>query len=292
MTTATTQNEMGRKEAQSHALQCMEVWGGNREIQSGITVPGIDGWISSEPYHAQERGGDIHYLSLCGMGKISRFTIADVSGHGDSAADVADRLRALLRKHINTVDQTKLARALNREFNRLAESGRFATALLATYFAPTDHLIICNAGHPRPLWYSAETNTWRLLDEHMSWQAESVRNLPLGVIQPTEYSQFAVKLGRGDLVLLYTDSLIEARDRDGARLGEAGLLELAADIGPTEPEVFVQELTGRADAHRGGEAPDDDQTLLVLHHNGESPPPPSMSEKIRIMAKMVGLLGE
>ncbi len=70
----------------------------------------------------------------------------------------------LMRRHINTANQTRFAVDLNRAFSNLDLDGRFATAVLATYFAPTDHLIICNAGHPRPLLYRAAGNTWDLLD--------------------------------------------------------------------------------------------------------------------------------
>ena len=68
-----------------------------------------------------------------------------------------------MRKYINTLDQTRLARALNRELVPLDGNGRFATALLTTYFAATDHLIICNAGLPWPLWFHAATGSWELL---------------------------------------------------------------------------------------------------------------------------------
>lgn len=276
---------------EAHKLQCLEVWGGNQQVQSGVSVPGLDGWISSNPVGAADRGGDIHYVSLCGGGRISRFTVADVAGHGSDAAAMAERLRLLMRKYVNTVDQTRLARALNLEFGRLAESERFATALLATYFAPTDHLIVCNAGHPRPLWYSLATDTWQFLDHHVPQLADSVRNLPLGVIHPTDYYQFAVELGRGDQVVMYTDSLIEARDSQGSTIGEAGLLDIARSIGPAEPEEFARRITDEVATFRGGRAELDDQTVLVLHHNADDPPRQSMGEMVKVMARMVGLIG-
>ena len=76
-----------------HTLQCMEVWSGNAAIRSGISVPGIDAWIVSRPYHGDDRGGDIHYVSMCGAGRITRFAIADVAGHGAAADEFARRLR-------------------------------------------------------------------------------------------------------------------------------------------------------------------------------------------------------
>jgi len=138
-------------------------------------------WVSSTPYAGDADGGDIHYVSMCGAGRISRFAVADISGHGSAAGELAGRLRRLMRKHIRTPDQTAFAQAINDEFLRLEHGGHFATALLTTYSAPTDHLIICNAGHPRPMWYHNATQTWSLLNQDMPGLSAELQNLPLVV---------------------------------------------------------------------------------------------------------------
>ncbi len=275
----------------THSLECMEVWGGNGAIHNAISVPGIDAWISSDPYEGDACGGDIHYVSMCGAGRISRFAIADVSGHGATVGKLAHRLRSLMRKYINTLDQTRFARALNRDFSKLARDGRFATALLTTYFAPTDHLIICNVGHPRPLWYHAASQRWELLDPDMPQRATAaVMNLPLGVIARTDYVQFAVKLGKGDLVLIYSDSLIESRNPEGERLGEEGLLELVRQMDTARPQQLSRDVLTAAVTYRGGAPAKDDETLLVLHHNAANPPKQSIGQKMHVMAKMIGMI--
>ncbi len=275
-----------------HALRCMEVWGGNQAIHNAISVPGIDAWISSRPYGGQPFGGDIHYISMCGAGRISRFAVADVSGHGATVSHLADRLRSLMLKYINTLDQTRFAQTLNHELLQLAQEGRFATALLTTYFARTDHLIICNAGHPRPIWYHATSQSWELLDPDMPQRATEDVNLPLGVIEPTSYVQFAVKLGKDDLVLIYTDALTEARNAEGRRLGEKGLIDLVRRLDTHEPqELIAKVLTALAEYH-GRASAEDDETLLVLHHNAADPPKQSIGQRIHVMAKMLGLNGD
>ena len=97
----------------------------------------------------------MHYISTCGAGYVTRLALADIAGHGESVDGLAIALRKLMRKYINTLDQTRFATALNRELMASPKQGPFATALLLTYFAPTRHLIICNAGHGRPLRYSS-----------------------------------------------------------------------------------------------------------------------------------------
>ena len=133
---------------QPHHLECMEIWGGNRAVDRAIAVTGIDVWVVSQPYGGDTHGGDVYFVSSCGAGKIARFALADVAGHGVTVGDLGAKLRRLMRKHLNRLDQTRFARDLNKEFATLSREDTFATALLASYFAPTDHLIICNAGHP------------------------------------------------------------------------------------------------------------------------------------------------
>jgi len=272
-------------------MQCMEVWGGNVAAESGISVHGIDAWLYSQPYHGEASGGDIHYVSMCGEGRIARFVLADVAGHGTAVNDLALQLRTLMRKHVGTLDQTRFARALNRAFGRLSKDGIFATAALATYFAPTDELIACLAGHPRPLWYHVASGEWSLLSHEASDGALSKANLPLGIIHPTDYHQFAVTLGKGDLVVLYSDGLIETGGPPAKSIGEEGLLALARTIGGADPAVFGRSLIAAVDAEFGWQPGTraDDLTVLVLHHNAADPPAMSLLHKARMMAKMLGL---
>lgn len=283
-----------------HALQCMEIIGGNWAVFSEISSPGLDIWLDSRPL-AGNVGGDIHYLSMCGSGRVTRLAVADISGHGPGMDRIAQWLRGLMRKHINLLDQTLFARAVNREFTRVADSECFATILLLTYFAPTDHLIVCNAGHPRPIWFSARTGQWRLLDAAIPDPGPSIReargryrlkpvaNLPLGIIEPTDYRQFAVKLDKDDLVLIYTDALIEAMDAQRLPLGQQGLLDLARQVGPDDPQRIAGRLIERVADYRGGAAAEDDQTLIVLHHNASDPPAITVSQAFTSLAKMIGL---
>lgn len=273
-----------------HALQCMEIWGGNRATRRHASVSGIDAYVYSQPYDGQSAGGDIHYVSMCGSGRVVRFAVADVSGHGDAVGGLATELRSLVRKHINKVDQTRFVRSLNEEFSRLAEAGMFATAVLATYFAPTDHLIVVNAGHPTPFWYSAKENAWRRLESSEPSAVTKLSNLPLGIIDPTEYCQFAVPLAPQDRILVYTDSLIEATSPAGQQLGEEGLLALLGSLPLTNSESMCESLLRRITEYRGGRSAEDDVTLLLLQHNAKPHARQSLVGWSRSIARMLGLM--
>lgn len=254
----------------AHTMQCMEVWGGNQAIDNGVIMPGLDLWVFSRPYKGDAGGGDVHYVSSCATGRITRLLVADVSGHGQSVADIALTLRQLMRRYINYTDQTRFVQSLNKEFSALAEEGRFATAVVATYWAPTHYLVACNAGHPRPLWYRGAKKSWELLraPEAGAHDSDGLVNLPLGIAEPTGYDQFGVKLATGDLVIVYTDSLIESRGPDGRLLGEAGLLEIVRSLDVSQPEQLIARLVGRVMEHASGAPPEDDVTVLLLRDNG------------------------
>jgi serine phosphatase RsbU (regulator of sigma subunit) len=275
--------------ATEHVLQCMEIWGGTSAVQQAFRTPGLDAWVYSRPFQGAADGGDVHYVSLCGGGVITRLIVADVSGHGAAVADLASALRLLMRRNINAKSQTRLVQALNRQFAELAESSRFATAVVATYLATSDRLTICNAGHPRPLWYDAHSRAWHILSPESVGACAESANLPLGLDESAPYDQFFVNLGSGDVVVLYTDAFTEAVDTTGRVLGEQGLLELARELDPADPTRLGRELTTALDRFRGGRPPEDDVTLLALHHNGSPPKRLSLGEKFDVYAKVFGL---
>jgi sigma-B regulation protein RsbU (phosphoserine phosphatase) len=277
-------------EPATQQIGCMEIWGGNAAFANALSVAGLDAWVHSEPFEGSAQGGDIHYISTCGHGHIARFVVADVSGHGAEVGAVATKLRRLMRRNMNKLDQTRFVRALNHGFSALNESGLFATAVLTSYYAPTRDLLICNAGHPRPLWYCAATGDWEFLDADRHGHCPTDGNLPIGIIDPTDYAQFAIKLDRDDIVVIYSDWLTEAQAPDGRMLEEDGLLSMARELDATKPSGLAREILDRVAAFRGQAPAGDDVTLIVLHQNGAGPPKFTTRDWIRSAGKMLGLL--
>lgn len=288
------------RESAGRSIACMEVWGGSSGLNTRVCVPGNDVHVRCTPHLGGDHGGDVYYVSNCAAGLITRFALADVSGHGEQVAGVAASLRKLMRKHINTADQSRFARDINSAFSGLELDGLFATAVLATYFAPSKHLIVCNAGHPRPLLYRQGTGEWCVLDTGVPGVRDTtpkgrdevgIANLPLGVLDPTDYRQFAVKLGEGDMVVMYTGALIEAKAPDGRQLGEAGLLELARGLGESEKHDVPAALMSAACKGGTCDLLDDDATVIAITHTGEKPQQPTVRERISRLAGMLGLGG-
>ncbi len=254
-------------------MQCMEVWGGNQLADSGVVMAGLDAWVYSKPFGGADGGGDVYYVSSCATGRITRLLVADVSGHGSSVAQIAGTLRTLMRKHVNQIDQSRFVRSMNEQFTALSAAGVFATALVTTFFSPTNQLSLCNAGHPPPLLYRAAAKSWEYLEQKVQ-QEDVAGNIPLGVIDLTDYDQFEVKLRVGDLVLCYTDSLIEARDTTGEMLGQAGLLALVRSIEVTDPTQLTGQLLTAVEKRCGQQVCEDDVTVLLFRPNGLAPNTP------------------
>lgn len=258
-----------RQGGAAHTMQCMEVWGSNRAGRNGVIMPGLDAWVYSRPAADDDAGGDIHYVSACATGRVVRALVADVSGHGASVAGVSGDLRALMRRYINFVDQRRFLDSLNRKFRGLDETGRFATAVVVTCWTPTDEITISCAGHPAPLLYRAGAREWSSL---VAPEVEGA-DFPLGIHKSTSFRENRVRLREGDLLLLYTDGVLEARDPGGRRLGVDGLLGLLATLDATGPGSILADLLGAMERFQGGRAPDDDMTLMLLGPNDLKPRP-------------------
>jgi serine phosphatase RsbU (regulator of sigma subunit) len=197
--------------------------------------------------------------------------VADVAGHGAKVSETADRLRRLMRRHVNDHDQVRLMRSLNREFATVSVAGRFATAVAFTYDSTRGRLIVSNAGHPPPLWYRARRGAWGFLQRAAAATEAgdgAPADVPFGIDDSVEYGRFEVTLEPADAVVVYTDSLPEARLDERRMLGNDGLLRLAGDLpAGLSPERLVPELLGGV-ARKAGGTFEDDVTVLAFSPNG------------------------
>jgi sigma-B regulation protein RsbU (phosphoserine phosphatase) len=243
--------------APAQVMQCMEVWGGNRPVDAGVEMKGLDAWVHCRPWKDAEGGGDVYYVSSCATGRITRLLVADVSGHGSAVSEIAVALRALMRKYVNFLDQTQLVQSLNTQFTALSEHGCFATALALTFFGPTRHLTLCNAGHPPPLLYRSRERSWDVLNP-----GEGGANFPWGIVDGCDYDQLQLPLDVGDLLLCYTDSLPEARLPNGDQLGTEGLAALVQKLDAVAPAQLIPSLLDSI--RSAGYQTDDDVTVLVV----------------------------
>lgn len=251
-------------------MQCMEVWGGNHAVDTGVIMAGLDAWLYSRPHGEGGEGGDIHYVSSCAAGMITRLLIADVAGHGAAVSEVAAHLRKLMRRYINYHDQTKFIQEIDREFANLTKSpGAFATAVAITFESVGNRFLMCNAGHPTPLRWSARARRWEAFARPQS-DADSLADIPLGIDVEGCYNQVETQLQVGDLILCYTDSLTESRAADGEMLGVDGLLRTLETIDVSDLSQIIPTLLETIERMHEGNL-SDDVTVLLFRPNGMFP---------------------
>jgi phosphoserine phosphatase RsbU/P len=269
----------------------MDIWSGNEAVENSASTPGLEIFVYSRPFEGERRGGDIHYVSLCAGGVVTRLMLADVSGHGSAVASTAQTLRKLMRRFMNSKSQTRLVRDLNREFTRLSDDGRFATAIVGTYLSHRNHFTLCNAGHPRPLWYRARNGLWTYVSDAII-DSEQAFNLPLGFDASVAYQQVGLTVGDGDILILYTDALTEARGRNDELLGENDLLQIVARQPTDDVRSLGHGLLEGVMEFSGDRPLEDDATIFIFKFSSARRRFPGWRERFAGYAKVLGLRGK
>jgi serine phosphatase RsbU (regulator of sigma subunit) len=190
----------------------------------------------------------------------AQFSIFDSSGHDLNAGLTTSVALAASRSARRTGHDlvgisTRTDRALTEQF----DDHRFVTGVLAHLDLHTGRLRYVNAGHPEPVLLRAGRAVRALAGG---------RRMPLGRIatlvpQPAEVGE--EHLEPGDLLLLYSDGVVEARDENGEEFGVerlVGLAERAAADQLPAPET-LRRLAHAVREHRSRELHDDATMILV-----------------------------
>jgi GAF domain-containing protein/anti-sigma regulatory factor (Ser/Thr protein kinase) len=198
-------------------------------------------------------GGDWYDAIELRRGHVG-IVVGDVVGKGVLAAAAMAQLRNALR--VYATEGLKPSTVLGR-LNRLVDTTgpAFATVLYAVVDTTRKTCRYASAGHPPPLIVRANGGAEFL---------EGGRSIPIGVLGDVEYSQDLVRLETGDVIVLYTDGLVERR---GSALDD-GLeqLRLAASEGPREPDALLDHIV---DVLLGDEPSTDDVAVVALAMTGQ-----------------------
>jgi sigma-B regulation protein RsbU (phosphoserine phosphatase) len=254
----------------SGRMECMQVWGGNTVAETAVSTTGLDVWLYCKPYGEGVDGGDIYALSSCSSGRITRLALADVRGHGETVLALAVRLRRLMRRHIDHIDQDALVGAINLEFTAEGDASTFATGLIGTYFVPTGILSLTNAGHPAPLLFNAGRREWQAVEHQMA--STTLADIPLGMFESARYTQRRIKMRTDDLLLCFTDGLEECVYETGQMVGQAGLAKIVGDANPDEPETVIPDILRQLTSMSANNLTEDDVTIMLVRANGASVP--------------------
>jgi len=201
-------------------------------------------------------GGDFFDLIVI-TDKILGIAIADVSGHGLPAAlqvrDVHMGLRMGMARDFKIV---RTVERLNQIIHRSTLTSRFV-ALFYGELELNGTFIYVNAGHVAPFHLQAD-GTHRFLEEG---------GAVLGPLADATYERGFVKMRPGDMLVLFTDGIVETRKGgNGDELGTLRLLEIARSLQGMRPADVVDAIFRQIEEWSGGASPEDDRTVLVISY--------------------------
>ena len=199
--------------------------------------------------------GDYFDVIPCRKDRIA-FVLADVAGKGMNSLIVMVMIRAIMQLVVNT--QKTAATILtwtNRGITGKINIDHFASLVLANYDSENKKVQIATAGNAPGLIYHESTK---------EIEALQITSDPIGVDKATVYTDIEFPVEPGDIIVLYTDGLVEAVDANSRQYGVDNIKRLikdnanlkAADIS-TKIKKSLKEFCGSAKQH-------DDQTLLVI----------------------------
>jgi sigma-B regulation protein RsbU (phosphoserine phosphatase) len=248
-------------------LACAETWASNDSAARLIELPGLTAWVHSVSVGPGHAGGDVHYLSVCPSCIVSRIALADVSGHGQAVAAVGERLRQLMHQYLRDLEQIALMRDLNQAVLDDLGDAHYATMVAIGWHGRRGLVVMTNAGHPPPLWYSASRDAWSWLDPPYASHGERPAGLPLGLFADVTYDRLVRKQKSGDLIVLYSDGVNEAIDPAGNELGRNGLMNMVRTAESSSAEALGTQLASALRAFRGDREALDDETIIVMRSN-------------------------
>jgi len=230
-----------------------------REIQSWLmpsaapTVPGVDMAFATRP--ANTVAGDYYDAFFRPSGRLL-VAVADVAGKSIPAALLTATLQASLRTLAAMPGSlVELVSQVNRYACEQSLHGqRFTTAFLAELEPATGALTYVNAGHNWPVLRRAAGSVERL----------EAGGLPLGINGALPYQSGSTTLAPGDLLLIFTDGLVDAEDAAAHDYGEERLLPVVDSIGTAAAAEALKRVMASVDAFVGATRQHDDITCLLL----------------------------
>ena len=217
------------------------------------TIPGLS--LGSFQRIADGICGDYYDIIPARKDRIS-FVLADVAGKGMTSLMVMVMLRAMLRLTVNTTQSaaTILSWA-NRGIASETTIDHFASVALINYDGEQKKIQIATAGATPVLLYHAATGEM----EKISQMSD-----PVGVEKKTEYQDKDFAVETDDIIITYTDGVIEAPNSRGLQYSKERLLEVIVN----NKHLFGKEIAEHVKTDilkfTGLDNQHDDQTLLII----------------------------
>ena len=210
--------------------------------------------VAARVVHAESVGGDLYNLFRLGAGKTG-LMIGDVSGHGYQAALIMAVAMSASAIHAQTTSDPgeTLGALLDSMRDELATTEMFISLFYAVVDREAGVLKYANAGHPHAFVISGAGKIERL----------PAMDPPLGMGDGSPRGASRA-WSTDDLLLVFTDGVSDARNRQGTRLGEDQVVELAREHRGDPPQRLVERIVELLERHSEGTRRRDDVTIVAL----------------------------
>ncbi|ADV82684.1 SpoIIE family protein phosphatase [Terriglobus saanensis] len=213
--------------------------------------------IAAEFLAARSIGGDVYDFIPYGENRLA-IAIGDVSGKAAPAALyaalVSGILRSLAAQHLSP---GAMLAAMNDQLQERRLDAQYVTMLFAIWNGENRTLQIANAGSVQPLFVTGT-------GENRSANAIQAEGFPLGLFPNADYEEFTVSTQPGDVIVFYSDGIVDAENRLHAMFGTDRLCALLQETNPTTAKETVDTVLRAVDSFQAGADHFDDETVVVL----------------------------
>ncbi|WP_183092463.1 PP2C family protein-serine/threonine phosphatase [Nocardioides stalactiti] len=193
--------------------------------------------------------GDFVVATLREEGRRLEVAVVDVSGKGEAAGTRALQLSGAMGGLIGALPAADFLPAANDYLLQRDWEEGFATAVHLSLDLETGDYELRSAGHPPPAHRSAGSGRWIVV---------RTEGTVLGIVPGVAYDPVRGRLGSGDVLLLYTDGMVEEPRRD-IELGIDEMLGVAENLFRRSFDGLAERLAAKVGSR------DDDRALLLVH---------------------------
>lgn len=237
-----------------------------RELQKSILPTEDDIVTIKEKYSIDEAslfitsseiGGDFWGFKKISHAELGVFTV-DITGHGVAAALNTFRVHSILNDANNFFSSTSLfLKKLNKRIKQLMPTGQYCTIFYGVINFQDNFVQYANAASPGAI-------IIRSNGEHEILRSAG---LPLGVSDDTDYESFEAKFSQNDIMLLFSDALIESENAAGDFLEIEEIINLSIENRSKSATEIMKLIEKLFKDHVGNVAVNDDLTLNVYKRN-------------------------
>lgn len=213
---------------------------------------------------AKEVGGDLYDFFI--ESEKLYFAVGDVSGKGIPASLFMAVSRSIFRSISGILkDPASIISTMNDEMCDGNNANMFVTLFVGILDLKTGMVQYCNAGHNPPVLLKAD-------GEAILTDVSGATGIPVGIFPQHPYSNGHFRIRPGDRLVLYTDGVTEAENKDSLQYGESRLLGTIRDNARNCPAVkdMLEAIINDLGTHVAGAPQSDDITVMIIKSTMDS----------------------